>query len=265
MKVIPTAAGRRINTYQYNQNPVQIRPKQQFDSVSFGNTDRLVVEGDFVYPNDLRRTSIHIKGNARLGDAFADEDFVTEKLLIADNISAKTACLKGAATITDLTQVKDLVCVEHLTTGNLISEKAHFLKGATIDNNVKVETLTVANGGLRIQGNANIKRILSSGGNLELGDILELGNIVLSNPNPNAIPKPEKAPTRVLKFNSANVVPAKIRVVLDKFQTLVIHAPEAVLSRLEFCRFDDKIEGYVGEALPVKAMEKLVTFVKTAI
>lgn len=265
MNVIPTAAGRRINTYQYQQAPLHILPKQQYDSVSFGNSERLVVEGDYVNTEKLHKESIDIKGSATLGKVIADTDFTVGKTLNARYLEAKTACLKGDASIEVITNVDDLVAIGHLTTKQLISKTARSLAGATINGDAQADTLTVSKGDLTIGGKTNLKKLFLNGGNAELGSISALESIVLSNPSPNSVPKPEEFPTRMLKFNSANVIPERIKIVLDKFQRLVVHAPEAVLSKLEFCKFNDTAKGYIGEILPPKAMEKLVTLVKTSI
>lgn len=265
MKVIPTAASRRINTYQYMQKPVRIPAKQQYDSVSFGRNE-LVIDGDYTNLETLDETSINIKGNATLGDASAITDFTIGKTLTANSISANTACLKGRAQIANKADVADLVAIGKFTTTDLECQTAHFLHGATINGNATDNaTVTVVNGDLQIKGNTDLARIYSSGGIVELGEVSRLNSIVLSNPNPNAIPMPEKFPTRVLKLNSANVVPAKIRVVLDKFQKLVVEAPEAVLNKLEFCKFNDRIEGFVGEALGTEAIERLIKLVKRTV
>lgn len=266
MKVVPIPQTRRFNTYSYQQNPLRMPAKQQYDSVSFGNTRPFIVDGDLTHLEDLHKRIIDIKGNAVLGDAFADETLTIGGTLNANYISADEARLKGCATIKDKIDVRDLVAIGEFKTKHLGSneaEKAQFIHGATITNSARVKTLTVASGDLTIGGNSFIERIFSAGGNVELANRIKLDSIILANPNPNTVPKPEDFVTRVLNFNSVNTAPKKIIVVLDKFQRLVVQAPEAVLSKLELHKFDDKIEGYIGDVLPPKAMEKLVTLVKT--
>jgi len=261
MKVIPIPTTKRFNINPVQQNPVHAIPKQGHDIVSFGDSERLVINGDYKNLQGLCKKSIHITGNAELGDAVADEDFVIGKTLNAKYISARTACLKGNATIEDKANVDDLVAMSKFNTRYLTTQKAYFIHGATITGNVKGETLTVANGDLTISGSSDFKRISSAGDNVELGDILKLDSIVLSNPKPNNIPQPEEIPTRVLKFNSSNIIPEQIQIVLDKFQKLEIHAPKDIWHKLVVCKFDDKAEGYIGEKLLPKALERLVKFV----
>lgn len=265
MKVIPIPQTRKFNTYSYQQNPLRMPVKQQYDSVSFGNSERFVVEGDYVNPEKLHRKSIDITGSATLGKVIADEDLTVGKDLNAKYVTAKLARIKGTSTIDVITNVDDLVAIGHLTTKQLISQTARALAGATISGDAQADTLSVTKGDLTIAGKTNLKKLISNGGNIELGSISALESIVLSNPNPNYAPKPDEFPTRVLKFNSANVIPEKIKIALDKCQKLVVHAPESVLSKLEFCKFSDTAKGYIGDVLPPKAIERLITLVKTSI
>lgn len=264
MKVIPTAAGRRINTYSPQQSPFQIKPKQQFDSVTFGNTGKIVFDGDLNFLEYLHRISIGIKGNATLGDVLSDSDFTVGGDLTANFIGAKTACIKGTSTITDKIDVEDLVAMGKFTTKHMESQKAHFLHGATFNGYADAETLTVAGGDLTVKGNTNVQRIISNGGNVELSHRVQLDSIALINPNPNVIPKAKKIPTRVLNLNAVREMPNTLIVVLDKFQRLVVQAPEEILSKLEFHNFDDCAKDFVGDVLPQKAIERLIKLVKTA-
>lgn len=326
MKVIPTAAGRRINTYQYQQNPVLIRPKQQFDSVSFGISNEVLPSintiGNYEGMEHEHFKDFGIKGHAQVNDLEVDETLKTgswieaesintnvmhigdyanatgkvtanyletgsffdageldaktanigtsakitgkakaESLRIghclnAEELDAQTAIIGQSATIRGKAKAASIDVGSDLEAGELDVTRASVRKDAKITGTAKAESLFV-NGDLTI-GNTDVEEILSRGDVTTFKDIARLDKLTFSE----HLTNPAKDVKRTLVFESANIAPEKIKIVLGNIQKLVIRTVDkSILQKLEFFHQDFSKIGCVGEKLLPETIARLVKFI----
>lgn len=326
MKVIPTAAGRRINTYQYQQNPVQIRQKQTFDSVSFGMASKALPSintiGNYDGKGHKHFKDFGVKGHAKVNDLEVDGTLKTGSWIEANSINAqtvsvgdyvhatgkvtanyletgsffdageldaKTANIGTSAKITGKAKAESLRIGHCLNAEELDAQTAIIGQSATITGKAKAASIDVGsdlqaeeldvtmasvrkdlqitgtakakslfvNGDLNI-GNTDVEEILSRGDVTTFKDITRLDTLTFSE----HLTNPAKDVKRTLIFESANIIPDKIKIIVGNIQKLVIRTVDkSILQKLEFFHQDFSKIGCVGEKLLPETIAKLVKFI----
>ena len=268
----------RYNGSSMQQNPVRLRQTPKYDTMHFGRfgAQESIVKksGDFEYkePLDIQDLSVR-NGNATLGDVRAIGAVnVDNGFLRADNLTARAAnadnlhlvsLIAGNANAVGGAEIKKYAIVEtiktgaHLEAGSLTAKTAKVGTHAKITGDAKVDLLKTGEQ-LRVGGTSEMRKVVS-GGAVTLGKVEKLEEVVMRKR-----PNERKYAERTLAFTS-DVVPEKIRVVLDDFAKLIVRAAdESIMEKLEFFYNGRIFKNSARRKIPQAVIDRAVQFIKIA-
>lgn len=211
--------------------------------------------GSWLEARELNTQNANIGDYAHITGKVTAEKLTTSTFFEAGELDAQTVMIGESAKITGKAKATLLVAGNYLQAEELDVIMARIKKYAHITGKAKAESLFV-DGDLNI-GSTDIRTIVSRG-DVRFKDIIRLDKLTIADNFPN----PTKNLTRTLLFDSANIIPEKIKIVLGNIQELVIHTVDkSILNKLEFFHQNAVAEGGIGEKLLPEAIERLVKFI----